>query len=294
MSDMSNISKSCDICRDLLPLYAEDLCSGASRALVDEHLKDCPDCRAALQGIREPVPDAPDAALPLRTLSRKIKRSTLRITAMVAAALLFIGTVVLYHATWRRYEPYREGLASASLTEDGRLMIVSSCPASMDVRIYPGADGEPPFAYVTFYNVQDKEGETRQYFTVPRGETPNVYYTYPNEEAVLLLKGKNADTGFFTLPRLALNFWWMLAAVAAAALAMLLIVFLRRPKARRILAPALALPLCYLLAHFAIKGMDGTSWDTLRDFLYIVIACAFAWVAAVLALSALREAKAAQ
>ena len=34
----------CNIIRDLLPLYADDVCSKESRALVDEHLQECPDC----------------------------------------------------------------------------------------------------------------------------------------------------------------------------------------------------------------------------------------------------------
>ena len=35
----------CNIIRDLLPLYADDVCSKESRALVDEHLQECPECR---------------------------------------------------------------------------------------------------------------------------------------------------------------------------------------------------------------------------------------------------------
>lgn len=43
----------CDVIRDLLPLYADDACSEKSRALVNEHLLDCADCRDMLQKLRE-------------------------------------------------------------------------------------------------------------------------------------------------------------------------------------------------------------------------------------------------
>ena len=43
----------CDVIRDLLPLYADDACSEKSRALVNEHLLDCADCRDMLQKIKE-------------------------------------------------------------------------------------------------------------------------------------------------------------------------------------------------------------------------------------------------
>lgn len=43
----------CDVIRDLLPLYADDACSEKSRALVNEHLLDCADCREMLQKLRK-------------------------------------------------------------------------------------------------------------------------------------------------------------------------------------------------------------------------------------------------
>ena len=35
----------CDIVKDLLPLYIENLCSSASREAVEEHLEHCETCR---------------------------------------------------------------------------------------------------------------------------------------------------------------------------------------------------------------------------------------------------------
>ncbi len=42
----------CSVVRDLLPLYADDVCSDASRQIVDEHLKDCADCAAELKRLK--------------------------------------------------------------------------------------------------------------------------------------------------------------------------------------------------------------------------------------------------
>ena len=36
----------CDVIRDLLPLYADKACSERSRVIVEEHLQECPACRA--------------------------------------------------------------------------------------------------------------------------------------------------------------------------------------------------------------------------------------------------------
>ena len=42
----------CEIVRDLLPLYADEVCSAESRALVEEHLSECPGCGEYLKQLR--------------------------------------------------------------------------------------------------------------------------------------------------------------------------------------------------------------------------------------------------
>ena len=43
----------CEIVRDLLPLYVDDVCSPASRGLVEEHLEQCSDCKGYLRRLRD-------------------------------------------------------------------------------------------------------------------------------------------------------------------------------------------------------------------------------------------------
>lgn len=47
------MSKECDIIRDLLPLYADEVVSDASREIIEEHLPGCPACREYLKQLRE-------------------------------------------------------------------------------------------------------------------------------------------------------------------------------------------------------------------------------------------------
>ncbi len=44
---------SCDVVRDLLPLYVDGLCSDESRALVEEHVRTCPACAKTLARLRD-------------------------------------------------------------------------------------------------------------------------------------------------------------------------------------------------------------------------------------------------
>lgn len=90
-----------EIIWDLLPLYHDGVCSEKSRAAVEEHLKDCPACRAALAAMDAPLPDAqppvPDEEAAVKGLSQTWEKSKRRAWwkgALIAAAvcgLLAVG-----------------------------------------------------------------------------------------------------------------------------------------------------------------------------------------------------------
>ena len=43
----------CDLISDLLPLYKDEICSEASRKIVEEHLAECPDCKKILNSLND-------------------------------------------------------------------------------------------------------------------------------------------------------------------------------------------------------------------------------------------------
>ena len=44
---------SCDLISDLLPLYKDEICSEASRKIIEEHLAECPDCKKMLNSLND-------------------------------------------------------------------------------------------------------------------------------------------------------------------------------------------------------------------------------------------------
>ena len=42
----------CEVIRDLLPLYVDEICSGQSREIVEEHLKECEECSEILKKLQ--------------------------------------------------------------------------------------------------------------------------------------------------------------------------------------------------------------------------------------------------
>lgn len=63
----------CSIAEDLLPLYVEDSCSADSRKALEEHLKDCQNCRDTYARMAAPETPSEEAA-PLVDCGKKIKR----------------------------------------------------------------------------------------------------------------------------------------------------------------------------------------------------------------------------
>lgn len=80
----------CDVIRDLLPLYAEKLASPASSALVEQHLAECPACRAQLEQMEKPVPVQPEPQpdAPLRGIRKTMQKKSIRIAAAAVLAVL--------------------------------------------------------------------------------------------------------------------------------------------------------------------------------------------------------------
>lgn len=114
---------SCEVIRDLLPLYEDGAASGESQALVREHLKDCPACREELRKLRAPITLPPEDEKELweRFEARRAKqRRKRRIGVACAASLLAVLVVFcLWYTrprTWAEITGEDADVLFASLT----------------------------------------------------------------------------------------------------------------------------------------------------------------------------------
>lgn len=266
----------CGIIRDLLPLYAENMCSPQSRALVEEHLGGCEGCRAALEKMQGEQPAAPVDALPFKALSNKLRRSRWRMAAFMTAVVLMLATGTLYHATSRKYARYTDNLARAEMASEGRVKVIGNGATGIDTSVIPSPDGRTAMVYITFFNVRPDAGESTTYISIPQGVTPSVYYTYPNEQAVLLLGPADPNGDFFVLPRIAPLYYNLLLMMGLLVVIGILGIALRnKPPVRRVLEKIILIPVAYITAHMFIKGTNTTSWDLMRDLYYILAVMVF-------------------
>ncbi|MEA4896066.1 MAG: zf-HC2 domain-containing protein [Oscillospiraceae bacterium] len=77
----------CYIVRDLLPGYMDDLVGEETKRDMDEHLKDCGECRALYEQLRVPIPKIQTDDKEINYL-KKIRKRTVRNILIVFAALI--------------------------------------------------------------------------------------------------------------------------------------------------------------------------------------------------------------
>lgn len=92
------MDKKCEIIKDLLPLYADGICSEASRELVEEHIATCPDCSVLLDKMKkEDFVDElkSEKTTVIENQSRRFRRRTFTAGAVIAGILMIPVMVCL-------------------------------------------------------------------------------------------------------------------------------------------------------------------------------------------------------
>ena len=88
------MNNKCNLIRDILPLYVEDMVSTDTRGFVSEHLEHCEKCHAEFERMRKPADFIPDTDIvPLKRIKKDlfIKRlQTIFFTAILACAIVTV------------------------------------------------------------------------------------------------------------------------------------------------------------------------------------------------------------
>ena len=291
----------CSVVRDLLPLYAEKMIETETQELVDEHLADCPECRAKLSGIETGTgTETPvDTAKPLASLKKQIRRRRW-FAALCAGLLVFICVFTyFYHADDWVLVPWSEGLINVKGIESrpyGELFeerpLAEQHESTVDALILE--TDSLINGYEESMHIEDdgtrtllmSGWSTKSDFPVPRAKrdyTEQAIYPIPDrivytcEGTSHLLYGKPMNGGVVTLPRLALAAY-LLAALGLAAILGLLWFLFRRKERSWIPRQLFFAPASYAAAHFLILGFRTRSFFLERDLLSILLlaACIYA------------------
>ncbi|MBU5627864.1 zf-HC2 domain-containing protein [Oscillibacter sp. MSJ-2] len=149
----------CEIVRDLLPLYCDNVCSAESRAEVEAHLKECAGCRREMEELRAPLPEeelraADKEASALKRLSREWERGKWKAKlrgAAIAAAVCAVIVGAFLAATqgfWFPVDPKNISITNVRQLSDGRVvyhMSVNDDKAIREIRFEFDEEGNAYF-----------------------------------------------------------------------------------------------------------------------------------------------------
>ncbi len=88
--------KECDIIKDLLPSYVDEICSEASREWIEEHLKECEECRASAEVMKNTEISAKRLEQVQLEAGRKIVRQNLRRSVLNLGLCLLMAFLMIF------------------------------------------------------------------------------------------------------------------------------------------------------------------------------------------------------
>lgn len=149
----------CKVIEDILPLYHDDACSPESRALVEEHLRECESCRTLLSNMDDELrlpQESADRLKPLQGIRSewiKIKKRSL----LKGAALTLLAVLILLGGYWGATQ-WRFLPISTDVMEVTDLCVLSDGTIAFHLLVNDGrefyemhasADDEEGIAYIT-------------------------------------------------------------------------------------------------------------------------------------------------
>lgn len=284
------MSNQCNLIKDILPLYVEDMVSADTREFVSNHLEHCAECRAELEHMRGPVKFTPDIdtdIVPLKRIKKDlfIKRlQTIFFTAIIACAVVMIAFGVL---TSPKFFPYSDDLLNVVDNHSGEIIVafddrVTGYTCTKEFYEESGAEVYRINAWTTTWDLY-LSNRGNQNAVIPSNGEGNIliYFTQNNGSEDVLIYGEsdNLPQAVITLPRQILLPYFILAALALIVLVGLRFL-LRNKKAMIVwIDRAILFPISYMAAQLCTKGINFTTYSSQRDFCIIALVAILLYLA---------------
>ena len=211
---MSKIS--CEVIKDMLPLYYDNVCSDDSKRMVEEHLSYCDNCKMELEKIQDEVHIPEKKIIENRNDSNVIKNIStawkrVRLKAFIKGGLisaLFMSIIILGYVGLFKWEITSVAtdvveIRDISQMEDGKIVYyaeindgysLNRIKYDMDkegnfyitpLRPIVKKEAEPPYALEKGYDFIDIK-EQEEYRGI---EVKTIYYGTPKDKVLIWEKG---------------------------------------------------------------------------------------------------------
>ncbi len=292
------MSLTCNVIRDLLPLFAEDMVSDDTRLLVEKHLADCPDCRERLAAMQtSPALPGGVVAVPLKKLKGRLFWKRIEVIVLTVTLILAAAIAGGAYLTAPVYLPYSESVLSFHEGTDGMLFVAfGEEVVGYDFSGHMAEESGAGHVYhITAWTNQWQQlfpkHNTQSLVLKAKNDQPvSVYYYLEGAEDTLVYgKDPYPNGGIITLPRLALAYYALLAAVLLVIGVLLRSACREHSPIRDLVEKLLLLPAAYLVAQLLVKGFTTSTYTLSRDFAAILLVMLPIYCAFLLALHLYRK-----
>jgi hypothetical protein len=283
---------SCDIIRDLLPLYAEELASADSREAVEGHLLGCESCRKAYEDMKTcPViiPEEPG----LDTVRRGLWRRRL-LTAL--CAVLIVCMAGCWFLSWLTAPIYLDKSIITDIQDnhDGTVTISMDAAAvgrqTFQLEIDPTDAGETIVLWTSRWLEWTWSEPIPRPLSITRSVIHNgIYLCTGTGEDELIYENpqKFINGGVVLLPRLYLSFYFQMSLLIGSA-ALLLSFLLRKRRAGKWLVCIGSLLVCYALCQGIVCGFTFASFFAEQELCWALAMALCLW-GALMCMRAMRK-----
>lgn len=91
-----SMNQHCEVIRDLMPLYVDQICSEDTCILIENHLRECPQCRQALEQLRYSAQEECEQRIEDKELARRVMKMARRRAYMRTTIGLILMLVVVF------------------------------------------------------------------------------------------------------------------------------------------------------------------------------------------------------
>ena len=274
------MSNKCNLIKDILPLYVEDMVSTDTREFVSEHLEHCAECHTEFEHMQTPAEFIPDTDIaPLKRIKKGLfmkRLQTIFFTVMLVCAIVAVVFAIL---TSPNFFPYSDSLVNVIDNHNGNIIIafdnkVTGYSCIKEFNSETETEVYRINAWTTTWDLYSaNRGKQNMVISSDTKNKIQIFYAQNDGSEDVLIYGLNvnADEDILTLPRLILMPYFLLAFVTFAILA--IVRFLLRNKSVIIvwIDRTILIPISYMTAHLCTKGINFTTYSSQRDFCIIIL-----------------------
>lgn len=270
----------CTVIKDILPLYFEKIVSEDTKTIVEEHIKECADCKKELDEMKacDEIPIDVNSN-GLKNVKSKLFRDKYKAVIFSIMITIIVFIMAINYLTKPSYIPYSNDIVCINKKDNGEIFAHFGDKVSdYDVNKYLSEDGVSYIYHIstweTFLSKLSNNKKTDTVVLNPNNEkVSTIYYYSAGQSDDVLIYGNNlvGNGGVLTLPRLFLAAYLGIAVLLMGILFIIMLAVHKFKKVQIIIRNILFIPMSYIIGTICIKGFNTTSYSATRDFFTILL-----------------------